>query len=187
MPIHRNDYTVATPTTLCNQLHASKSVLKVTAQQHFRPCEGRTALWSVNRPDQNSNLLPCQQKLLPANELPWHDRRLSCVHMHETPTPRPSTPPRPQHSSLPYPHTDPSCIRVRHAQLDPVLTEASASPRTDASPCSWRAPPQQCRGQHLPQVGAVRWVWAPSAGSAPTMGAQIWERFATTTASTLHL
>ena len=116
-------------------------------------------------------------KKLTVAERPWHDRRLSCVHMHETPTPRPSTPPRPQHSSLPYPHTDPSCIRVRHAQLDPVLTEASASPRTDASPCSWRAPPQQCRGQHLPQVGAVRWE-----EPAPAMGA----RGATATASTIH-
>ena len=58
-------------------LHPSKS-----HQSHrtpaFRPCEGRTALWSVNQV-QSAALLA--QKLLPAIELPWHDRRRSCVHM----------------------------------------------------------------------------------------------------------
>ena len=46
-----------------------------------------------------------------------------------------------------------------------------------SSTCSWHASPRQCRGQHLPQVGAVRWE------PAPTMNLH---RGATTTASTLH-
>ena len=107
-------------------------------------------------------LLPCPhppRTLLLLRTLPPHT--LHTLRQHP---PHPSHPPH----SAPLPaYQVPDC---------PCCSRRCSSCKC-SSTCSWHASPRQCRGQHLPQVGAVRWE------PAPTMNLH---RGATTTASTLH-